>query len=340
MLANGQTYQSDFHGGQGGDAHAIQFADGESIIVIVGQAGEYVDQLNFLTSKPDGTRGTYGPYGGTGGTPFFINATIRGFFGRSGVYLDAIGAFEDPPLTPGITVVGEDGYYYCLNQSSSQSTVCTVPVIAGATDLSFRLSNLDDPKSGVGFSVTDPSGTTYNTAANGTGPEQIWAVSAADPNLGLRSFYIPNPSPGTWTATVMLDPNVQVEPWTLLGTTNPANASTAARSAFDEQPIGVAQQIQGIIDPGVETIPPEFCYFCQAQMYAIAALALATFVFWAGPVTATSAVVLYAQRLLPTTVASWVGTINFAYTLYSLGGPGSTFQNIARYICQQEGFCS
>jgi hypothetical protein len=54
-----------------------------------------VKSLKFVTDQ-----GTFGPYGSINGTPFRIpvveNGRIDGFFGRSGVLLDAIGVYVNP----------------------------------------------------------------------------------------------------------------------------------------------------------------------------------------------------------------------------------------------------
>ncbi len=57
----------------------------------------------------------------------------------------------------------------------------------------------------------------------------------------------------------------------------------------------------------------------------------------AGPVTASSAVVLYAERLLGSTAASLVDSIN---KLYGMWKAGETSWNLARTLCELEGFCS
>ncbi|MFN8483755.1 MAG: jacalin-like lectin [Anaerolineae bacterium] len=78
------------HGGNGGVADVITLAPDENITRISGRSGVYIDQLVITTTKR-----TCGPYGGNGGIPFDLSpapgATI-GFFGRSGLYLDALGA--------------------------------------------------------------------------------------------------------------------------------------------------------------------------------------------------------------------------------------------------------
>lgn len=57
-------------------------------------AYELVTSLTFQSN-----RSTYGPFGSGGGKPFSFTSgagKIVGFFGRSGIYLDSIGAYIDP----------------------------------------------------------------------------------------------------------------------------------------------------------------------------------------------------------------------------------------------------
>lgn len=330
LRADGSTYTPPAHGGLGGDLTTINFATGEYITALLGRSGRYVDQLTFLTEIPrSGDRNTYGPYGGDGGASFVVNAEVLGFFGRSGQYLDAIGTYQAASDLD-IVVEGDNGYYFCILTSEQLTNICVIPVRNGAaTDLSFRLTNVVDGVNPVSFSVTGPDGTVYNSASQGTAG--IWAVSAGGGG-GLQTFYIQNPMEGTWQATVTAPDG---DSWSLNGTTNAASGAADAPLAFANLPPDSAQAIYRIIQPP-RPIPQEICYFCQAQAYAIMGLALATFVFWAGPVTATSAVVLYAQRVLPATVASLVTTIN---TIYSVWKMNKTPSALARKFCELEGMC-
>lgn len=329
LQSGGGTYTPPAHGGTGGTASTITFATGEYIIALLGRSGRYVDQLTFLTETPNGTRNTYGPYGGGGGGAFIINAEVLGFFGRSGQYLDVIGAYQAASDLD-IVVEGDNGYYFCILTSDQGMSTCAIPVRnSAATDLSFRLTNVVDGVNPVSFSVMAPDGTVYNSASQGDAG--IWAVSAGGGG-GLQTFYIQTPMEGTWQATVTA-PNG--DSWSLNGATNAATGAADAALAYANLPPDSAQAIYRIIQPA-RPIPQDVCYFCQAQAYAIMGLALATFVFWAGPVTATSAVVLYAQRLLPATVASLVTTINAIYSAWEINKTPSA---LARKFCELEGLC-
>jgi Jacalin-like lectin domain. len=78
------------HGGTGGSESSFTLEEGEFIKRVTGRSGWYIDQLTFYTSKGQ----QYGPYGGSGGGSFDIGGlNVGGFFGRSGIYLDAIGFF-------------------------------------------------------------------------------------------------------------------------------------------------------------------------------------------------------------------------------------------------------
>jgi hypothetical protein len=333
LLANGTTFPAPAHGGTGGTANTINFVPSEKIIAIVGRSGSEIDQLSFLTMTGTGQRNTYGPYGGNGGDQFILNAEVLGIFGRSGSELDALGFYTAYVPMDGVTVYGANGYLYCVLESTFESNVCSIPVGPTATDLSFRLQYLtSDSAGGVGFAVRAPDGTIYNSASQGT--NGVWAVAASAAALGLETFYIASPMAGTWSATVSTSFETA---WSVIGTTNPDGASNIAQDAFSQLGPSEKEDVFNGIAPAGTQIPPEFCYFCQAQAVAIMGLAVATFVFWAGPVTATSAVVLYAQRLLGSTAASLVSTIN---TLYTVWQNGNSSWNLARQLCEYEGFCS
>ncbi len=92
QMNDGSSHTGAQHGGAGGRQDVITFAADEYIVGVSGRAGAYVDQLVIKTNKR-----TYGPYGGNGGKPFDLGplaAHTTGFFGRSGRYLDALGAIS------------------------------------------------------------------------------------------------------------------------------------------------------------------------------------------------------------------------------------------------------
>ncbi|MFN8483758.1 MAG: jacalin-like lectin [Anaerolineae bacterium] len=92
QMTDGSTRMGAQHGGNGGTQDVITFATGENIVGISGRSGAYIDQLVITTNTA-----TYGPYGGNGGSPFNLGpvaAQTIGFFGRSGLYLDALGAIS------------------------------------------------------------------------------------------------------------------------------------------------------------------------------------------------------------------------------------------------------
>ena len=97
LLADGTTYETQQHGGNGGSPSRICFADDEQIIQISGKAGpsQFIDMLKLETSNSAGEKRVYGPYGtGLPGPPdFIINGIIYGFFGRSSTMLDAVGFY-------------------------------------------------------------------------------------------------------------------------------------------------------------------------------------------------------------------------------------------------------
>src|ERR1051326_4818788 len=237
-----------------------------------------------------------------------------------------------------IVVQSADGYYFCVLSAAKDPKVCTVKAADRATDLVFRLSHLQVDE-GVGFTVTDPAGNVYSTESRGQGG--IWAVPAQNPALGLQAFYTINPAGGLWTANVKKSA-AATRTWQLVGSTNTATSGISASGAFSDLSPGKQKAIYDLItppSPSFDPVPPEFCYFCIAQGYVIAALMIATFVFWAGPVVASSAVVLYAERLLGIRAAMLVSAFNTLKSIWDQGGPNSTLYNLIRRLCELEGFC-
>ena len=89
----------------------MQFRLGPSefLIGVSGSIGTFNSQLNVITSLTFVTNArSYGPFGKGRGTSFHIpmqgNGCIVGFFGRSGLYLNAIGVYTNQELE----IVGED----------------------------------------------------------------------------------------------------------------------------------------------------------------------------------------------------------------------------------------
>jgi hypothetical protein len=94
---NANENETVIHGGGGGQANnTFTLNSGEFITSIVGRAGDYIDQLQFITNQAR----SYGPFGGTGGNNFIIelppNWRLVKFWGMSGSYLDALGIYLQP----------------------------------------------------------------------------------------------------------------------------------------------------------------------------------------------------------------------------------------------------
>jgi len=97
LLADGSRYAAPRHGGDGGKLHPIVFRDGEHIIAVSGNCGDFVNQIGFTTQDGNGETRVYGPYGGGGGGQVFdVVGDVIGFFGRCGRYVDAIAAYLVP----------------------------------------------------------------------------------------------------------------------------------------------------------------------------------------------------------------------------------------------------
>ena len=82
---------TDTHGGTGGMLHVLEIDvdNGEYVTDVFGRSGRLVDKLWFLTNKGR----VLGPVGGDGGVLFHESCRLRGFFGRAGKMLDAIGFY-------------------------------------------------------------------------------------------------------------------------------------------------------------------------------------------------------------------------------------------------------
>ena len=79
----------------------IQLGPSEYLIKVSGTIGSFSGLHNLITSLTFVTNAaSYGPFGKGGGDPFVVpkqsNSTIVGFFGRAGVFLDAIGFYVRP----------------------------------------------------------------------------------------------------------------------------------------------------------------------------------------------------------------------------------------------------
>ncbi|CAN6372835.1 unnamed protein product [Urochloa humidicola] len=96
----GQTHSAGPWGSSGGGPQTIQLADSEFVTQVSGTTGIFngatlVTSIKFVTNLK-----TYGPWGQENGTPFTVpvqpNGRVVGFFGRGGLYLDAIGLYVRP----------------------------------------------------------------------------------------------------------------------------------------------------------------------------------------------------------------------------------------------------
>ncbi|MCY1272143.1 Jacalin-like lectin domain protein [compost metagenome] len=69
----------------------------EYIVGIQGNSGKYIGSITFFTNKRK-----FGPFGGDGGYPFSLMAPsgyqVRGLFGRSGDFMDAVGILAEKKL--------------------------------------------------------------------------------------------------------------------------------------------------------------------------------------------------------------------------------------------------
>lgn len=79
------------HGGNGGNPSVFKLQQGEYITRITGKHGDFIDSFQLVTNY-----GRIKGWGGTGGSSHYTysappGSSIFGLFGRSGVYVDAVG---------------------------------------------------------------------------------------------------------------------------------------------------------------------------------------------------------------------------------------------------------
>jgi hypothetical protein len=87
----GEEIVGQLHGGNGGVLSVFKLQQGEHITRITGKHGDFVDSFQLVTNYGR-TKG----WGGAGGSSHYTysappGSSIYGLFGRSGVYVDAVG---------------------------------------------------------------------------------------------------------------------------------------------------------------------------------------------------------------------------------------------------------
>ncbi|XP_020102118.1 protein GOS9-like [Ananas comosus] len=97
---DGKTVQAGPWGGSGGNPTTIVFQAGEFLTAVNGTTSPFNNVANMLRSLTFVTNvRKYGPFGVEEGTPFSVpvtNGRVVGFYGRSGVYVDALGIYLMP----------------------------------------------------------------------------------------------------------------------------------------------------------------------------------------------------------------------------------------------------
>ncbi|CAL4988105.1 unnamed protein product [Urochloa decumbens] len=98
---NGREHSTPLWGGVGGSIRTINLGPSEFVKEVSGTYGPFSPLPNVITSLTLVTNlCSYGPFGQPTGTPFHTRVdrtgTIVGFFGRSGMYLNAIGVYVRP----------------------------------------------------------------------------------------------------------------------------------------------------------------------------------------------------------------------------------------------------
>nr|CAD1816961.1 unnamed protein product [Ananas comosus var. bracteatus] len=95
---DGKTFEAGPWGGSGGNP--LRYDSGEFLTAINGTTSPFNNVANILRSLTFVTNiRKYGPFGVEEGTPFSVpvtNGRVVGFYGRSGVYVDALGIYLMP----------------------------------------------------------------------------------------------------------------------------------------------------------------------------------------------------------------------------------------------------
>ncbi|XP_023742852.1 mannose/glucose-specific lectin [Lactuca sativa] len=93
------THSSPKYGGSGGIPQWVSFSDEEVLIGISGNFKEYENYTVITSFSVQTNICTYGPFGLGGGSNFSIqlaSGTFAGFYGKCGIYLDALGVILKP----------------------------------------------------------------------------------------------------------------------------------------------------------------------------------------------------------------------------------------------------
>jgi hypothetical protein len=110
LLKSGGKFSGDIHGTI--DPHltnmnstVLHFCDEEQIQRITGTLEEtygFITMLKLYTNTSKGSFKVYGPFGveDVCDIPFTLSGSVTGLFGRSGKYLNALGAYINPLVTP------------------------------------------------------------------------------------------------------------------------------------------------------------------------------------------------------------------------------------------------
>ncbi|KAA8544866.1 hypothetical protein F0562_019739 [Nyssa sinensis] len=122
---NGSSKWSEKHGKSEGATKSVVKLDdpGEFLVSISGHYGKVSELLVIRSLKIESNKRTYGPFGVEEGEYFKFPSTsskIRGFHGRSGLWLDSIGAYFKPIFVGPFGGLGgqewDDGIYTTIRQ--------------------------------------------------------------------------------------------------------------------------------------------------------------------------------------------------------------------------------
>ena len=105
LLNDGSNFSGVVHGTMNQDSTTINLQKKERIVRIAGKVEQtygFISQLQLYTQSLKGFVKVYGPFGEgkSSNTPFSIVGAVVGLFGRSGQYLNALGAYTNPLIPP------------------------------------------------------------------------------------------------------------------------------------------------------------------------------------------------------------------------------------------------
>ena len=176
LLENGSKFSGAVHG------TIDQFAENSTTIIFQGDGEQirrisgavepvygYITKLKLYTSDARGYTKVYGPFGAESNchTPFTVAGTVVGLFGRSDKYLNALGAYLNPMVTPMYNRTQMIGGIF-------GETFDDYPVLSsGVADMVNITINAGAYINGLAITYQFPNGTLFNCRHGVMGPNDV-----------------------------------------------------------------------------------------------------------------------------------------------------------------------